>query len=89
MSQSTSARENSLSVRLNDYEMEYIEELQDRLGGVSKSEVIRILLFDSRFLYSEKVDLGDINVPVEDLIDDEDADTTIKEALSRIDARSQ
>lgn len=76
-------RDNTVQFRANDREEEYLEELAGKFG-VSRSEAIRIVLFDSRFLYSENVDFGDINVPAEDLLDEEDTDTTAEEALERI-----
>lgn len=76
-------RDNTVQFRANDREEEYLEELAGKFG-VSTSEAIRIVLFDSRFLYSENVDFGDINVPAEDLLDEDDTDTTAEEALERI-----
>lgn len=76
-------RDNTVQFRTNDREEEYLDDLADKFD-VSRSEAIRIVLFDSRFLYSENVDFGDINVPAEDLLDEDDTDTTAEEALERI-----
>lgn len=76
-------RDNVLQARLNDREDNYLEALAEDLG-VSKSEAIRIVLYDSRFLYSDGVSFGDVNVDPSDLIRDEDSITSGREAVKRI-----
>jgi hypothetical protein len=78
-----SSRNQILQARLNDRENNYLEKLADEFD-VSRSEAIRIVLYDSRFLYSEGVDFGDVNISPEELIDDESSITTGKEAVKRI-----
>ncbi|EGQ44241.1 MAG: copG family ribbon-helix-helix protein [Candidatus Nanosalina sp. J07AB43] len=78
-----SSRDNVVQARLNDRENEYLEKLADEFG-VSKSEAIRIVLYDSRFLYSDGVSFGDVNVEPQDLVRDEDSTTTGREAVKRI-----
>ena len=77
------SRDNVIQVRVNDREDSYVEELSDRLD-VSKSEALRIIIFDSRFFYSDQVSFGDINIPKEYLVDEEDSETSIEEAAQRI-----
>lgn len=77
------SRDNILQARLNDREDEYLETLAEEFG-VSKSEAIRMVLYDSRFLYSEGVSFGDVNVDPSDLIRDGDSATTGREAVKRI-----
>lgn len=77
------ARNEVLQARLNQREDEYLEKLSEEFD-VSKSEAIRIVLYDSRFLYSEGVDFGDVNVSPENLIDDGNSVTTGEEAVKRI-----
>lgn len=76
-------REHTIAFKVNKREKEYAESLCDKMG-VNMSEAMRILLFDSRFLYSEDVDLSEINVPAEDIIGEEETETTIEEALKRV-----
>jgi hypothetical protein len=45
---------------------------------------MRIILFDSRFLYSEGVDFGEVEIPPDDLLEEEQTSTTGKEAVKRI-----
>jgi hypothetical protein len=78
-----SARTELLQARLNEREDKYLEKLAEEFD-VSKSEAIRIVLYDSRFLYSEGVDFGDVNVSPQDLIDDGNSVTTGEEAVKRI-----
>jgi len=78
-----SSRDNVLQARLNDREDRYLEKLADQFG-VSRSEAIRIILYDSRFLYSDGVSFGDVNVKPDDLIREEDSVTSGEEALHRI-----
>lgn len=77
------SRSNTAQVRLNDREKEYVSELADRFG-VSQSEAIRIVLFDSRFLYSEDVSFGDVNMPADKVLSEEDVDSTEQESIDRI-----
>lgn len=78
-----SSRNEILQARLNERENEYLEKLADEFG-VSKSEAIRIVLYDSRFLYSEGVKFGDVNISPQNLIDDDNSVTTGEEAVERI-----
>lgn len=77
------SRSNTAQVRLNDREKEYVSELADRFG-VSQSEAIRIVLFDSRFLYSEDVSFGDVNMPADKVLSEEDVDSTEQESIDRV-----
>jgi hypothetical protein len=77
------SRDNVLQARLNDREDNYLETLADEFG-VSKSEAVRMVLYDSRFLYSDGVSFGDVNVDPADLIRDEESITTGREAVERI-----
>ena len=76
-------RNKMLQARLNEREDNYLEQLAEDFG-VSKSEAVRIVLYDSRFLYSDGVSFGDVNVDPSDLIRDEDSITTGREAVKRI-----
>lgn len=78
-----SSRDYMLQARLNERENNYLERLADEFG-VSKSEAIRMVLYDSRFLYSDGVSFGDVNVDPSDLIRDGDSVTTGEEAVQRI-----
>lgn len=78
-----SSRDYMLQARLNERENDYLETLADEFG-VSKSEAIRMVLYDSRFLYSDGVSFGDVNVDPSDLIRDDDSVTTGEEAVQRI-----
>lgn len=77
------SRSNTAQVRLNDREKEYLGELADRFN-VSESEALRIVLFDSRFLYSDSVDFGDVNVPTEKVLDENDVNSTESDSLDRV-----
>ena len=77
------SRSNTAQVRLNDREKEYVSELANRFG-VSQSEAIRIVLFDSRFLYSEDVSFGDVNMPADKVLSEEDVDSTEQESIDRV-----
>ena len=77
------SRDNVLQARLNDRENNYLETLADEFG-VSKSEAVRMVLYDSRFLYSDGVSFGDVNVDPADLIRDDESITTGREAVERI-----
>jgi len=77
------SRDNIVQTRLNEKESNYLSELAERFG-VSESEAIRIVLFDSRFLYSEDVSFGEINVPKNKVINEKDSETTNREAADRI-----
>jgi hypothetical protein len=77
------SRDDVISFKVNEHEKKYAEKLADKLG-VSVSEAMRIILFDSRFLYSEGVEFGEVEIPPDDLIDEEDTSTTGKEAVERI-----
>jgi predicted RecB family endonuclease len=77
------SRDDIISFKVNEHEKEYAEKLADKLG-VSVSEAMRIILFDSRFLYSEGVDFGEVEIPPDDLLEEEQTSTTGKEAVKRI-----
>jgi len=77
------SRDNILQVRVNDREKEYVEELSEQLG-VSESEVVRVVLYDSRFLYSSGVSFGEIDISPNDLIPSEYSVTDGKESVERI-----
>jgi len=77
------SRDDVISFKVNEHEKEYAEKLADKLG-VSVSEAMRIILFDSRFLYSEGVDFGEVEIPPDDLLEEEQTSTTGKEAVKRI-----
>jgi len=77
------SRDKTVQARLNKREHDYLKKLSDRLD-VSMSEAIRIIIFDSRFLYSEGVDFGDINISSEDLVPEEDSPTTGNESVERV-----
>jgi predicted RecB family endonuclease len=77
------SRDDVISFKVNQHEKEYAEKLADKLG-VSVSEAMRIILFDSRFLYSEGVDFGEVEIPPDDLLEEEQTSTTGKEAVKRI-----
>ena len=77
------SRDNVVQARLNDKEDDYLEELSNELG-VSKSEAIRVVLYDSRFLYSDGVDFGDVGIEPDKLIYEEYSPTSGKEALERV-----
>jgi predicted RecB family endonuclease len=77
------SRDDIISFKVNKHEKEYAEKLADKLG-VSVSEAMRIILFDSRFLYSEGVDFGEVEIPPDDLLEEEQTSTTGKEAVKRI-----
>lgn len=82
------ARKESITFKVNEKELEYAENLADDLG-VSISEAMRILLFDSRFLYSDRVDFTDINIPKDELIDEKDSGTNETESKNRIESNNQ
>ena len=77
------SRSNTAQVRLNDREKEYVSELANRFR-VSQSEAIRIVLFDSRFLYSEDVSFGDVNMPADKVLSEEDVVSTDHEPIGRV-----
>ena len=77
------SRDNVLQARLNEREDEYLQELAEQLD-VSKSEAIRVVLYDSRFLYSSGVDFGDVDIEPEKLIDESSSPTTGDASVSRI-----
>jgi len=77
------SRDNMLQARLSDKEYEYLEALADEMG-VSNSEAIRTLLYDSRFLYSDGVDFGEIGIDPTKLIDEDESPTTGRDAVRRI-----
>lgn len=77
------AREHNVQVRLNDREQQYLEELSNQLG-VSESEAVRTVLYDSRFLYSEFVKFEDILISSEKLIPEEESNTTGAESVERV-----
>ena len=77
------ARENLVQARLNDREYEYLNELCEQFDA-SESEVIRLMLFDSRFLYSDEVSFGDINIEAEKLISESDSTTNGADAVERV-----
>jgi len=77
------SRDNIVQVRINDREDRYLEELCDRLG-VSKSEAVRVVLYDSRFLYSSGVDFGEIDISPKLLIPSEDSPTDGESSVERV-----
>ena len=77
------ARENLVQARLNEREYEYLTELCEQFDA-SESEVIRLMLFDSRFLYSDEVSFGDINIEANKLISESDSTTNEADAVERV-----
>lgn len=77
------SRDNIISFKVNEHEKIYAEKLAEKLD-VSVSEAMRILLFDSRFLYSDDIDFTDINVPAEYVFSESNSSTTVEDAEKRL-----
>lgn len=77
------SRDNTVQARLTDNEYSYLEQLAEEME-VSHSEAIRVLLYDSRFLYAEGVDFGGVDIDAEELIEGEDSATNGEDAVERI-----
>ena len=77
------SRDNIVQARLNEREDMYLEELAEQLC-VSKSEAIRVVLYDSRFLYSSGVDFGNVDVEPDKLIEESSSPTTGEASIRRI-----
>jgi len=76
-------KDETICFKVNEQQYEYVKELSDRMGK-SVSETLRVLLYDSRFLYSENVNFGDINIESDTLIDEDSSDTTDQDMLARL-----
>lgn len=78
-----SSRDEVITFKVNEREKEYAESLAEKMG-VNVSEAMRILLFDSRYLYSENVDFSEVNVPAEEIVDEGSSETTLEDSKDRI-----